>query len=298
MSFTSLQSLMEAAAERQISISEMVIQLESENTGISVETIKNNMAEALSVMKKAVSSGLEEGVISVSGLTGGNATKMNTYRLNSKPLNGALSTKAMTYALACSEINASMGIIVAAPTAGSCGILPGVILACGEELECSDEDLIRALFTASGIGAVIATRATLSGAEGGCQAECGSAAAMAAAAACELCGQSAEVCMQAASLALKNVLGLACDPVCGLVEVPCVKRNGVFASIALTAADLAMAGITSVIPPDEVIDAMYAIGSSLPSSLRETACGGLAVTPTGLKLKEKMHNSTDLTDIK
>ncbi len=291
MSFTSLHELLDNAATREIPVSEMVLLAESENTGISVETIRNNMAEALRVMKKAVSSGLVDGIVSVSGLTGGSAVKMNNYRQNDTPLNGVLTSKAMAYALACSEINASMGIIVAAPTAGSCGILPGVLIACGEELNCNDEDLIRALFTASGVGAVIATRATLSGAQGGCQAECGSAAAMAAAAACELKGQSADICMQAATLALKNVLGLACDPVCGLVEVPCVKRNGVFASIALAAADLAMAGIRSVIPPDEVIDAMYEIGTSLPSSLRETACGGLAVTPTGIKLKEKMRNS-------
>ena len=288
MSFTSLQGLLDDARDAGISLSEMVVQTEHYNTGMNPNMIRGRIAATLAFMKQAVADGLREGVVSVSGLTGGDALKMDGYRKNSQPLNGVLTVKAMTYALSCSEINASMGIIVAAPTAGSCGILPGVLLACGEELELSDEDLIRALLTASGVGAVIATRATLSGAEGGCQAECGSAAAMAAAAACELKGQSGEVCMQAAALALKNVLGLACDPVCGLVEVPCVKRNGMFAAIALAAADLAMAGVTTVIPPDEVIDAMYSIGTSMPSSLRETACGGLAVTPTGLALKARM----------
>ena len=288
MSFTSLQGLLDDARDAGISLSEMVVQTEHYNTGMNPNMIRGRIAATLAFMKQAVADGLREGVVSVSGLTGGDALKMDGYRKNSQPLNGVLTVKAMTYALSCSEINASMGIIVAAPTAGSCGILPGVLLACGEELELSDEDLIRALLTASGVGAVIATRATLSGAEGGCQAECGSAAAMAAAAACELKGQSGEVCMQAAALALKNVLGLACDPVCGVVEVPCVKRNGMFAAIALAAADLAMAGVTTVIPPDEVIDAMYSIGTSMPSSLRETACGGLAVTPTGLALKARM----------
>jgi len=291
MSFTSLQGLLDNAKEYGISVSDMVVKAEHDNTGMDCEMIRGRIAATLAIMKQAVSDGLKDGVSSVSGLTGGNALKMHEYITRAQPLNGSLTVKAMTYALACSEINASMGIIVAAPTAGSCGILPGVLLACGEELGLPDEDLIRALLTASGVGAVIATRATLSGAEGGCQAECGSAAAMAAAAACELKGQSGEVCMQAAALALKNVLGLACDPVCGLVEVPCVKRNGMFASIALAAADLAMAGITTVIPPDEVIDAMYSIGTSMPSSLRETACGGLAVTPTGLKLKAELFNN-------
>jgi len=288
MSFTSLQNLLDHAASNGIGVADMVVQAEYENTGLNPDMIRGRMAATLAIMKQAVYDGLQDHVRSVSGLTGGDAVKMNRYRSDNSPLNGSLTAKAMTYALACSEINASMGIIVAAPTAGSCGILPGVLLACGEELSLSDEDLIRALLTASGVGAVIATRATLSGAEGGCQAECGSAAAMAAAAACELKGQSGEVCIQAAALALKNVLGLACDPVCGLVEVPCVKRNGMFAAIALAAADLAMAGVTTVIPPDEVIDAMYSIGTSMPASLRETACGGLAVTPTGLRLKSQM----------
>jgi len=288
MSFTSLQGLLDAANELNIGIADVVVKLEHENTGMNPEMIRGRIAATLAVMKRAVADGLKPGVVSVSGLTGGSAEKLNLYRLSHCMLSGPIASKAMAYALASSEINASMGIIVAAPTAGSCGILPGVLLACSEELDLTEDDLIRALLTASGVGAVIATRATLSGAEGGCQAECGSAAAMAAAAACELQNQSGEVCIQAAALALKNVLGLACDPVCGLVEVPCVKRNGIFASLALSAADLAMAGITTVIPPDEVIDAMYAIGSSMPAALRETACGGLAVTPTGLALKAKM----------
>ena len=284
MSFTSLDELVSG----EFGIAEAVIDAEMQNEGTSKEEIMEKMQLTLEVMKKAIVDGKQPNIVSVSGLTGGSAAKMNLYRQTHSALSGSLTAKAMTYALACSELNASMGIIVAAPTAGSCGILPGILMACAEEFNLPDEDLIRALLTASGVGAVIATRATLSGAEGGCQAECGSAAAMAAAAACDLMKQNGQVCIQAAGLALKNVLGLVCDPVCGLVEVPCVKRNAIFTAIALAAADLAMAGIVSVIPPDEIIDAMFSIGSSLPSSLRETACGGLAVTPTGLALKKKM----------
>jgi L-serine dehydratase len=197
---------------------------------------------------------------------------------------GAIGKKAMLYALAAAEENARMGRIVAAPTAGSCGILPGVVLAVGEEMKIERERLVLSLFTAGAVGRAIAETAALSGADGGCQAECGSASAMAAAACVELCGGTTNHQAHAAALAIKFVMGLVCDPVCGLVEVPCVKRNASGAVNALAAASLALAGIESVIPADEVISAMGQVGKQIPPELRETAKGGLAVTNTAKKL--------------
>ena len=195
---------------------------------------------------------------------------------------------AALYSLGTSEYNAAMGVIVAAPTAGAAGVLPGVLLAAQEEYGFTDREAVNALITATGIGAVIATRATISGAQGGCQAEVGSGCAMAAAALCDVMGGTARQTTHAAAIALKNALGLACDPVAGLVEVPCIKRNGMYACMAIAAADLALAGVESFIPPDEVIDAMYQIGCNLPACIRETAEGGLAITPTGLKAKRRL----------
>ena len=184
-----------------------------------------------------------------------------------------------------------MGVIVAAPTAGASGILPGVIYAAQEEFGFDDDMAVKALLTASAIGTVIAIRATISGAEGGCQAECGAGAAMAAAALIFVTGGSFEECANAATLALKNCLGLVCDPVAGLVEVPCVKRKGMFASVAITADDMTKAGIVSFIPPDQVIDTMYQVGISLPPTLRETSKGGLAVTPKGLEATKRLYGN-------
>jgi L-serine dehydratase len=197
---------------------------------------------------------------------------------------GPVVANAVANAIAVSEVNASMGRIVACPTAGSCGIVPGAIFAIRDFLDCNEDILVRALFTAAGIGQVIAEQATVSGAVGGCQAECGTAAAMAAAAVTEMLGGTPEQSSQAMALALKNMLGLVCDPVAGLVEVPCVKRNGFAAVHALVAAHMALAGIKSVIPADEVIAAMYQIGLDIPRSLKETSEGGLAKTPTALAL--------------
>ena len=185
----------------------------------------------------------------------------------------------MAKALSCSEINASMGRIVACPTAGSCGILPAVILTVGEKLNLSDDEMIKGLLTASAIGMIIAQNATLAGAEGGCQAECGSGAAM---------GGTPEMALNAAAIVFKNILGLVCDPIAGLVEVPCAKRNFAGAVSALTTADLVMAGITSKIPFDDTVEAMYRVGRDMPASLRETAMGGLAITKTGLELNKKV----------
>lgn len=293
MSFTSLQTLVDDALDIGASISELVVTIECEDYGVTAESIIKRVKKTLEVMRASCRKYLDEPSRSLSGITGGYAVLMNEYLKNNQPLSGEVPSKAAMYALSASEVNASMGVIAAAPTAGSCGILPGVLFAVAEKLGSSEDDMVRALLTATGIGAVIATRATISGAEGGCQAECGAAAAIAAAAACELRGASPDICVNASALALKNSLGLACDPVCGLVEVPCVKRNAIFTSVAITAADMALAGIKSVIPADEVIDAMMFIGAEMPVSIRESGTGGLAATETGKRLRAELSETME-----
>jgi L-serine dehydratase len=203
-------------------------------------------------------------------------------------LTGDFLNRAMARAMSSSEVNAAMGRIVACPTAGSCGILPAVILSAGEKLKKAKDELLNALFTAAGVGIIIAKNATLAGAEGGCQAECGSAAAMASAAVVEMMGGTPEQALNAAAIVIKNILGLVCDPVAGLVEVPCAKRNVAGTVSALTTADLVMSGVSSKIPFDEVVGAMYKVGRQMPVELRETAQGGIAITPTALKFKKEI----------
>jgi len=246
------------------------------------------MHDRLAVMRESAKAGLSPTLRSVSGMVGGQAAKMAVpEEINRFGLLG----KAGAYAMSIAEYNACMGKIVAAPTAGSCGILPGAILPMMTLRSTSRQDACLALLCAGGIGLVIAQQATISGAEGGCQAECGAAAAMAAAALVELCGGSPRQCAHAVAIALKNQLGLVCDPVAGLVEVPCIKRNAGGVMCAITAADMALAGIQSVIPADEVVLAMGEVGAALPCSLRETAQGGLAATPTGLRLAEQIFGA-------
>lgn len=225
---------------------------------------------------------------SASGLVGTDGEKMRLAREKEMLLCGSFIGKVMEKALKMGESNACMKRIVAAPTAGSCGVVPAVFLTLQEERGFSEKQMVEALYVAAGIGGVIASRAFLAGAAGGCQAEIGSASAMAAGGAAYLMGGGAEQIAHAAALALKNLLGLACDPVAGLVEVPCVKRNVIGAVNALTSADMVAAGITSRIPPDEVIDAMRSIGRSMNEDIRETGKGGLAGTPTGAAIKERM----------
>ncbi len=286
MSLKSLNKIVSKCSKRDIKISEYVLQDQIVNLECSREDIIKKMADTLNVMREAVIEGVENEQYSFSGLTKADAFRYSEYMKKHKLPGGELYNNIILNALAVSEVNACMGRIVAAPTAGSCGILPAVILSLEKEYNISEEDMVDALLTASGVGAVIAYRATLSGAEGGCQAECGSASAMAAAAAVQLLGGSPEACADACAMALKNTLGLVCDPVAGLVEVPCVKRNVMGAVNALSSANLALAGITSAIPADEVIDAMGDIGAQIHTSLRETAEGGLAATPTGKKLEK------------
>lgn len=266
-------------------IGEIILAGQAEESDKSETELRERMAQNLRVMREAVSIGLTGNRKSLSGLVGGEAAKVETLRLSGKSLIGERVNGAIARALAVVEVNASMGKIVAAPTAGSCGVLPAVLFTVEEALNVSEEELITALFTSAGIGMIIADRANVSGAEGGCQAEIGSAAGMAAAAAVELAGGSPKDTAHAAAIAMKSFLGLVCDPVAGLVEVPCVKRNATAATVALAAAEMVLAGIKSAIPLDEVIDAMNEIGKQMPCSLRETAQGGLAITPTGRRIQ-------------
>ena len=284
--FTSLASLVEEAERRSLPLSQVALELDALGQGVTPESIRGAMRERWTVMKRAAQEGLERAPRSRSGLVGGDGRRMEQARTGGHLLAGEVMDVAMAAALGVAEVNAAMGVIVAAPTAGSCGVLPGVLLAVAGQRRARDDEpeeeaVVRGLLTAGAVGAVIASRATLAGAAGGCQAECGAAAAMAAAAAVELAGGPPSACAHAAAFALKGLMGLVCDPVGGLVEVPCVKRNAMAAAVALAAADLALAGVRSVIPPDEVIAALAEVGRCLPTSLRETAQGGLAVTPTG-----------------
>lgn len=282
----SYMNLLEQASLMESNISEIVIIHEVEATGLAREQLLARMKQNYSVMRESVEQGLTSEWRSFSGMVGGDSARLIEYGKNHKSLLGQRMNKVAARAIAVAEVNAGMGRIVAAPTAGACGVLPAVLLTVQEVLATSEEEMIGALFTAAGIGMVIAERASVSGAEGGCQAEIGSASAMAAGAAVELAGGRPEETAHAAAIALKNFLGLVCDPVAGLVEVPCIKRNAIGAMIAVTAAEMALAGIKSAIPLDEVIDTMASIGRQMPCSLRETAQGGLAVTPTGQRIME------------
>ncbi|MGN0779164.1 MAG: L-serine ammonia-lyase, iron-sulfur-dependent, subunit alpha [Aristaeellaceae bacterium] len=262
------------------SIAGAAVQMQAHESGMTAEEVRAVMLNHLHCMQDAVKEGLDETLRSVSGLTGGQAAMLMKRLRTGKSLCGSLLGKAEAYALATAECNACMGKIVAAPTAGACGILPGAVLAMMEERNISERKAVDALFVAAAIGQTIATRASISGAEGGCQAECGSAAAMAAAALCFLDGGTARQCVDAAAFALMNLLGLVCDPVGGLVEVPCVYRNVGSSGVAFTAADMALSGIQCPIDPDEVVAVMKEVGDCLPSSLRETGEGGCASCPS------------------
>lgn len=287
LDYNSIADLIQAAKKENITISELVIRDQAEQTETPREKLFARMRDNLHVMQEAVAEGTAQDLKSTSGLTGGDAYKMQQYS-KTGGLCGSFFGNALTRALAVSEYNAAMGKIVAAPTAGSCGILPGTILSLLEERELPEEIAVMALFTAGAFGMVIATKASIAGAQGGCQAECGSASAMAAAALVEMAGGTPEMCGHACAIAIKNQLGLVCDPIAGLVEVPCVKRNAGGVACAFTAAELALAGIQSVIPVDEVIEAMREVGDAMPCALKETALGGLAATPTGIRLKQEI----------
>ncbi|AIF52311.1 L-serine ammonia-lyase, iron-sulfur-dependent, subunit alpha [Pelosinus sp. UFO1] len=285
----SLQEWIELATQDHQSFGDFCIAAQVKQLEIEEAVLMGRMEEMLQVMQQSIEMGLT-GVKSMGGLVGGNGKKIESYReaFADKSIVGSAMSKAIMIALAVGEANASMGRIVAVPTAGASGTLPAVLFSLAEARNFSMAELAKALVVAGAIGMVIASRASLSGAEGGCQAECGSAAAMAAGAAVELYGGTPNQVGQAVAMTLKNMLGLVCDPVAGLVEVPCVKRNAGAAAQAMVAAEMALAGVESVIPVDEVIDAMASVGNSMSCSLKETAQGGLAVSPTGLAWAEKL----------
>ena len=287
--FHSSQNLLKLTRKHRLPISEIVIRREMELEEASREKIFERMQKRVEVTQKAIKHQLEYPQKSLSKLSGQATPCLKKMLRNTqKMLLNKLALKAMTYAIATGEHNAAMGRIVACPTAGSAGVIPGVLLAYAENKKISSDKLVQAFFHAAGIGIIIGENATLAGAEGGCQAEIGSATAMTASALTELRGEKPEVCINAAALALKNLLGLACDPVSGLVEVPCVKRNGLAAVHSITASDLSIAGVQSFIPFDEVVSAMSNIGKLLPTKLRETAMGGLAITQTARKVDKRL----------
>ena len=288
MEIRSMKELIEICTREQKTIGEIMLMLEMEKSGKDKETIISMMEERLIKMKEAVDSGTNDASTAPSGISGGDAVKMYDYVNQGKSLSGNYISDAMTYSLATSESNARMGVIVATPTAGAAGILPGVLFSLHKNSGTSYKDLVMGLFTASMLGYVIANRSFISGAAGGCQAEVGSATAMAAGTIVELKGGTPEQVVNATAIAMKSLLGLVCDPVAGLVEVPCIKRNVIGTSIAFSSADLSLAGVETRIPCDEVIEAMYMIGKDMPRTLRETALGGLAMTETGIKVKERL----------
>jgi len=286
--FTSGAELLEKCNEFNMSMHEICLEREAELSGLSKDEVREKMRVSLNIMKAATEKAVEEDIKSMGGLIGGEAKKLTKYRGSSRSVCGELMNKAMVAAMGTMEVNASMGLIVAAPTAGSCGILPGAVVTIGKEYGFNDEEMIDALFAASAIGAIITRNATVSGAEGGCQAETGAAAAMASSGVVEMMGGSVEQAIHAASHCLQNVMGLVCDPIAGLVEAPCQGRNAIGVANALISAELCLAGILNIIPFDETVAAMYKVGKTLPMELRETALGGIASTCTGCSLTTKI----------
>ncbi len=285
LDFTNGAELLALCEEHEMTISEAMFSREVSKFGVDHETVWENMAKALDVMRDSVRDSQKGDMKLLGGYIGGESKKLLN-RIERKGALGGMISRASAYAMGVLELNASMGRIIAAPTAGSSGVLPGVLVAIDEEFEFDDESLIRALFNAGAIGYIISRNATLAGAEGGCQAEVGAASAMAASMICELLGGSPEVCLAAAGDAISNILGLVCDPVGGLVEYPCQKRNAMGVANAIISAEIALAtGGQRLVPFDEVIAAMYNVGRSIPYQLRETALGGLAAAPSVKNIK-------------
>lgn len=280
MRFDTGKELLEACAAGGCSAGAAMLRREQALSGEKAGALRGRMARAWEVMKDAVRQAQDRPLRSMGGLIGGECRRMDARRAAVRPLCGTMVSKAAGYAMGVLEVNASMGLIVAAPTAGSSGVLPGVLLALQEEFGYSDDAVVDALFCAGAVGYLISRNATVAGAEGGCQAEVGAASAMAASAAAQLAGGSPAQCLGAASVALCNILGLVCDPIGGLVESPCQMRNAMGAANALTSAEMALAGCGAPVPFDEAVAAMYAVGKALPAALRETALGGIAAQPS------------------
>ena len=283
-----MADLLTLSDQQQVPLWRIILDNETRLSGRTEQEVMERLHANFQVMEKSASKALSQRLPTVGGLISGISATQNAYAKNADSLCGSFLNRVMALALSSSEVNASMGKICAAPTAGACGILPAVLIGLREKLHLTLEQTLHGLLTASGVGAVITENATVSGAAGGCQAECGVAAAMAAAAAVEMAGGSAEAAIHASGIVLMNVMGLVCDPVAGLVQVPCAQRNASQAVNALLSADLALAGMRCIIPPDEIIEAMKRVGKHLPMELRETALGGLAVTPTGRKISQEI----------
>lgn len=280
MDFKKAAELLSLCKKYDKPISQIMMDRECEMTEKPLDEIRSRMAVSLQIMKDATKEAINQPSQSMGGLISGESRKLSDLQFSGKNIAGNLISKAIAYSMGVLEVNASMGLIVAAPTAGSSGVIPGVLLALQEEYDFTDDQIIDALFTCSAIGYLAMLNATVAGAVGGCQAEIGVAAAMAAAAVVELMGGTPEQCTDAASTVLMNMLGLVCDPVGGLVEYPCQNRNASGASNAIVAAEISLAGIHQLIPLDEMMDIMYTVGKKLPAELRETALGGCALSPS------------------
>lgn len=282
----SAEFVLDMCRQKNLPVSAFFREYEADGAGISQEALDQRMLEILQVMKESANKALETPLFSLSGMSGGFSTKVWNHRKENSFL-GEFVLGSVAKALSVSEVNASMGKIVAAPTAGAAGILPAALLAAQDKWELEAQELLPGLYTAGAIGKIIAQEATISGADGGCQAECGTAAAMAAAGLTEILGGTPEECFHAAGFALIHVMGLVCDPIAGFVEFPCSLRNASGIVNAFISADMAKAGVVSLVPFDEVVSAMYQVGRMMPEALRETALGGIAATPAAKKLEEE-----------
>ena len=295
MDFINGEALLALCDAENIPISQVMLQREMYLGNMTKQQVYERMARSIEIMRASTRGPIAEPVKSMGGLLGGESQAVWNHAFEAKspapaPLCGTTLSKAIAYAMAVLEVNASMGLIVAAPTAGSSGVIPGTILSICEDYGMDEDAVYQGILNASAVGYIIMRNASVSGAEAGCQAEVGAASAMAASAAAQLLGGSPQQCLQAASLALSNLLGLVCDPIAGLVESPCQSRNAIGVSNAFTSAQLALAGVRHPIPFDEMVDAMYKVGVALPAELRETALGGCASTPTGCELCKKCIN--------
>ena len=283
MDFINGQELLELCAKENLTISQVMRRRELTCGNLTDEAIDARLRKILSIMQNAVAEPLKAPRRSMGGLIGGEAKMVAEFGQTDKSFCGSLLNKAISYSMAVLEVNATMGLIVAAPTAGSSGVLPGVLLALQEERALPDEKIYEGLVNAAAVGYILMRNASVSGAEAGCQAEVGAASAMAASAVVEIMGGTPEMSLHAAAIALSNLLGMVCDPIAGLVEAPCQSRNTIGAANAITCAELALAGVRHPIPFDEMVDAMYRVGKDIPFELRETAMGGCAATPTACK---------------
>lgn len=291
MPYHSIEDILRRCRSRECPFWQVVLTTQAKEMQQSEDAVLAQMEQMAVAMEESINQ-YDRGAITTGKMGGKNGAKLADYNQTGHTLLGAYLSAVIAAAVQVAESNACMKRIVAAPTAGSCGVIPAVLITYWQQQNLPRAELLRALLVCAGIGSVIAENASISGAQGGCQAEIGSAAAMAAGGLVYMAGGDNDAIAHAAAMALKNMLGLVCDPVAGLVETPCIKRNAAGASNAVVAAQMALAGIRSIIPPDEVIDAMYEIGCQLPSCLRETSQAGLATTPTGLKIAEKLEQNT------